>query len=106
MWYPNPMAFDVYPVTVRGPLTTNSSKVVTFARMFTHDDTLYIAESRDRGRTVTTVSTYEAPEGEPTRPGRSAKWGDWTYTGCGCSNSWRRYSTQQLAAMAETDSEG
>lgn len=90
---------DLYPLTVRGPVSTNSQRVVTFARLFTHDGKLYIAESRDKGRTVTRVSEYEIPEDKPTRPGRAAKWGPWSYSSCGCANQWRRHSVESLVSL-------
>lgn len=94
---------DVYPVTLRGPLSTNRSQLVTFARVFTRDGRLYVAESRTKGRTVTVVSSYDLPEGEIQRRGgtRSAKWGDWSWSGCGCSSQWRTQNPEVLAMMAD-----
>lgn len=92
---------DVYPVTVRGPVSTNGQGVVTFARLFTHEGQMYLAESRDKGRTVSRVSRYDLPEGSPTRPGRAAKWGPWSYSSCGCSNSWRIHTREALAALVK-----
>lgn len=99
------MALDVFPVTVRGPMTSNRQGVATFARLFEHNGRLYLATSRDKGRTVESVTAYELPEGKPTRPGKAAKFGPWTYTGCGCTNSWGRHKREALATMVspETD---
>lgn len=91
---------DLAPLTVRGPHKTTTSGVVTFARMFVRDGRLYIAESRDKGRTVTSVTAYDLPEGEPTRPGRAAKWGPWVWSSCGCGNSWGNHSLDALVALA------
>lgn len=96
------MGTDLYPLTLRGPLSTNSSGVVTFARLFTHGDRLYVAESRDKGRTVTDVTSYPLPEGEPSRPGRAAKWGDWVWSSCGCGNSWNNHTLDMLVALDST----
>jgi hypothetical protein len=94
---------DVYPLTVRGPLTTNSSHVVTFARAFVHDGRLYIAESGDKGKTIRHVTSYPIPEDEYIRRGsKNAKWGPWTWSGCGCSSKWGTWSKEQLVALDET----
>lgn len=96
---------DLYPLTVRGPLSTNTSGVVTFARLFTHGDKIYVAESRDKGRTVVSVTQYEKPEGEPSRPGNAAKWGSWVYSSCGCTNQWRNHSIESLLALVPVSQE-
>ena len=90
---------DLYPLTIRGPLTTTTTQVVTFARMFTHDGKLYIAESLNRGATVRSVTEYPLPEGEPSMPGKAAKWGPWVYSSCGCGNSWGNHTKQALLAL-------
>lgn len=94
---------DLYPLTVRGPITGSGQGVVTFARLFTKGDRLYIAESRDKGRTVTRVTSYPLPEDKPSRPGRAAKWGPWTYSSCGCANRWRTHTTDSLAQLADKE---
>jgi hypothetical protein len=97
---------DVYPLTVRGPLSTNSSRVVTFARAFVLDGRLYIAESGDKGKTIRAVSSYPVPDEEFVRRGsKAAKWGPWTWSGCGCSSKWNTWTTAQLAAMDQTPAE-
>ena len=96
---------DLYPLTVRGPHQTTTSGVVTFARMFTHGGKLYIAESRDKGRTVATVTEYDLPEGNPTQPGKAAKWGPWVYSSCGCGNSWPNHSINSLLSLVLTPQE-
>lgn len=94
---------DLYPLTIRGPLSSNGQGVATFARLFTRGDRLYIAESRDKGRTVTRVTSYPLPEGEPSRPGRAAKWGPWSYSSCGCANRWRTHTIDSLAKLADKE---
>lgn len=94
---------DVYPVTIRGPLSTNSSKVVTFARVFTLNGRLYVAESGNKGRDVRVVSSYPIPtEGLMTRGGKTAKWGPWSWSGCGCANHWQMHNAQSLAGLDTT----
>lgn len=94
---------DVAPVTVRGPLATTNSNLVTFARMFVHDGRLYVAEGRQRGAIITSVTEYPVPEGEPERDVRHSKagtWGEWKWKGCGCASSWSRHSVESLVAQA------
>ena len=98
-------ALDVWPVTVRGPHKTNTSGVVTFARMFTRDNQLFIAESRDKGRTVVSVTAYDLPEGAPSMPGKAAKWGPWVYSSCGCASSWNTHTLDRLFELAHADAE-
>lgn len=99
------MALDVYPVTVRGPISTAQGRqgVVTFARLFEHEGRLYLATTRDKGRTVENVTAYDLPEGNPSRPGRQAKFGPWTYSSCGCANMWSRHKRADLAAQLTDD---
>lgn len=97
---------DVYPVTLRGPLSTNSSRVVTFARIFTHNGRLYVAESGNKGRDIRVVSSYPLPEEEFIRRGtKAAKWGPWSWSSCGCSSSWNMHTAANLAAMDTTPAE-
>lgn len=94
------MPLDAKFVTVRGPLTSTRQGVVTGARLFTVGDKLYIAESRDRGRTVVKVTAYPVPEDTPKLTGSAGKWGPWVWSSCGCSNQWGRHATASLAEMA------
>jgi len=100
--YASRMPLDARYVNVRGPLTSNRQGVVTGARLFTLNDKLYIAESRDRGRTVTQVTSYPIPEGEPKMTGSAGKWGPWVWSSCGCSNQWSKQALATLADMAGT----
>jgi hypothetical protein len=94
---------NVYPVTVRGPLATNSSRVVTFARLFTHQGRLYIAESGDKGKTIRHVTSYPIPEEDFVRRGtKTASWGPWKWSGCGCSSKWNTWTVEALVALDET----
>lgn len=94
---------DVYPVTLRGPLSTNSSHVVTFARIFTHDGRLYVAESGNKGLDIRTVSSYPIPDDDLISRGtKVAKWGPWNWSGCGCSSRWNTHTREALAALDTT----
>lgn len=100
-------ALDVNMVTVRGPITGSRQGVVTNARLFVHEGRLYLAESPDKGWTIRRVTSYDLPEGAPSRPGRAATWAGWRWSSsCGCANRWSRWTPAQLAAMAVTDTEG
>lgn len=103
------LAHDIFPVEVRGPLATTRSGLVTFARLFVYDGKLYIAESRNRGSRVASVTAYPLPEGEPVPDRRRSKgytWGPWSYWSCGCSSGWRKHSVESLVALAQVDEPG
>lgn len=89
---------DIAPVTVRGPIPRGS---VRFARLFTHENRLYIAEGTNRGKTVLRVSSYPIPEGEPQRLGNQMTWGSFKWSSCGCGNRWGDHSMEELIALAE-----
>lgn len=95
MSYDSPM--DAFPVTVRGPIPRGS---VRFARVFTHDNRLYIAEGSNRGRNVLQVTSYELPAGEPQRIGNQTRWGSFTWSSCGCGNSWGSHTMEELVGLA------
>lgn len=91
-------AVDVTVKQLKGPLTTTTSGLVTWARFFVHDGRFFVAESRSRGKVVTSVTEYPMPEGVPDH-GRKV-WGEWRWQTCGCSNSWRLHSVESLFAQA------
>lgn len=91
------------PVKINGPHATTRSGLITFARIFVHDNRLFIAEGKQRGAVVASVTEYPMPEGEPTRDprrSRAASWGPWKWDNCGCGNSWGRHSIESLVAQA------
>lgn len=90
---------DVFPVTVRGPIPRGS---VRFARLFTRDDRLFIAEGTNRGRTVMRVTSYPVPEGEPQRIGNQTQWGSFRWSSCGCGNSWGSHTQEELIGLVES----
>lgn len=98
---------DTAPVTVRGPHATTRSGQVTFARIFTHDGRLFVAEGQQRGARVLTVTEYPAPEGAPEPDRRRSKgmsWGPWSWDSCGCASSWRKHKVENLVAMSTPSS--
>lgn len=102
--------FDRSPVDVRGPLKgsfQHRQTLTSFARAFIDGDKLYIAESRDLGKTISRVTTYPAPEGEPKVNGNTMKWGSFVFSGCSTCRAgrskWKLHSTETLKALADTD---
>lgn len=89
---------NVITKQLRGPLTTTGSGLVTWAKIFVYDGRFYVAESRSRGKVVTSVTEYPMPEGVPDH-GRRV-WGEWRWQTCGCGNSWRLHSNESLVAQA------
>lgn len=97
---------DVYPVTLRGPLSTNSSRVVTFARLFVHAGRLYVAESGNKGNDIRVVSSYPLPEEDFQRRGnRAGKWGPWSWSSCGCASKWNKWTQVALVELDTTPAE-
>ena len=54
------------------------------------------AEGQQRGLTVTRVTEYETPEGDPV----GNMWGPWSWSTCGCGSNWRSHSIESLVAQA------
>jgi hypothetical protein len=99
--------FDRHPVDVRGPLVggfRHRQRVTTFARAFTANGKLYIAESPDLGKTVSQVTSYDIPEDEPIVKGNTIKVGPWVFSGCSTCRAgrskWRSHTTDSLVALA------
>lgn len=96
--------FDVYPVTLRGPLSDNSSGVVTFARVFNHGGRFYVAQSPDKGKTIRSVRSYDIPDDVQfvRRGSKAATYGPFKWSGCGCSSKWNTHTIDSLVALDET----
>lgn len=101
---PEAPKFDVYPVTIRGPISDNSSGVVTNARIFTANGRMYIAQSPDKGRTIRSVTSYPiADDTEFVRRGtKAAKYNGFTWSGCGCASRWNTWTVEALAEQDST----
>lgn len=102
--------FDRSPVDVRGPLKgsfKHRQRLTSFARAFVHDGRLYIAESRDLGKTVSQVTSYEMPKGESKSTGNTMKWDQWVFSGCSSCRAgrskWKSHSIDEMVAMAAED---
>ena len=95
---------DSFPCTVKGPLATTNSRLVTFARVIVRDGRLFVAEGTKRGGEVRSVTEYPAPEGEPVPNPRQSQgyiWGEWSWKSCGCSSQWSKHPATALIAQAE-----
>lgn len=102
--------FDRSPVDVRGPLKgsfRHRQQLTSFARAFVANDRLYIAESRDLGKTVTRVTAYDIPTEEPVIRGNTMKWGAWVFSGCSTCRAgrskWKTHSTDSLTALVDVE---
>lgn len=96
---------DIWPLTLRGPLSTNSSRVVTFARLLVHNGRIYVAESGDKGRTIRSVTSYPMPDEEyisRSKSGRVGKIGPWSWSSCGCASRWQSHSRDEIIALDST----
>lgn len=94
---------DLYPVDVRyasgGP---RGDELWRWSRMIITADALYVARSRDRGMTVTSVTKYPLPDGTRAQSGaKRGSWGAFSWSGCGCANSWGRHTAADLIARGD-----
>lgn len=94
---------DLYPVDVRhntsGP---RGSALWRWSRIVITDEALYVARSTDRGATVTSVTKYQLPAGDRTQTGaKRGSWGPFSWSGCGCANSWGRHTAQAIIALGD-----
>lgn len=73
-----------------------------WSRLIITADALYIARSNNRGRTVTSVTKYPLPAGDRVqKAGNAGSWGPFSWTSCGCANSWDRHSKASLVAIGD-----
>lgn len=87
---------DLYPVDVRGNFTPRAT-YDRFARMIITDQFIYIATSRNKGKTLTSVTRYPRPAGEPVQTAaKRGNWGPFSWSGCGCGNSWGIHTRAKL----------
>lgn len=94
---------DIYPVDVRyngtGP---RGSELWRWSRMIITADALYVARSTDRGKTITTVTKYPLPTGDRRSTGaKRGSWGPFSWSGCGCANSWGRHTKAAVIALGD-----
>lgn len=93
---------DIYPVDVRHDAGERRSSLWRWSRLIITEDALYVARSNDRGMTVTTVTKYPLPDGSRTQTGaKKGSWGTFSWSGCGCANSWGRHTKAELIALGD-----
>lgn len=92
---------DMYPrhVTIREGKRSRNER---WSRMIITDDAVYIATTRNKGADVISVEKHPRPEGDRTTSGpHSGSWGPFSWTGCGCGNSWHKHDQADLIARAK-----
>lgn len=93
---------DIYPVTIRINAGPSKGRVQTFARLIITTDALYIATSPDKGKTIGTVTRYDHPTGtRTTTGGKKGHWGAFSWSGCGCANSWGLHTRSKLVTLGD-----
>jgi hypothetical protein len=93
---------DIYPVDVRYNSGPRGSEVWRWSRLIITADALYVARSTDRGKTITSVTRYALPTGDRIQTGaKRGSWGQFSWSGCGCANSWGRHTGESLIALGD-----
>lgn len=93
---------DLYPVDVRYDGGERGSSLWRWSRLIITDDAVYVARSNDRGMTVTSVTKHPRPEGLQTKTAaKRGHWGPFSWSGCGCANSWGRHTKAELVALGD-----
>lgn len=94
---------DIYPVTIRINAGPSKGRVHSFARLIITADALYVATSPDKGRTIDTVTRYAHPAGDRKTTGsKKGSWGAFSWSGCGCVNSWGMHTRSKLVTIGDT----
>jgi len=93
---------DLYPVDVRYDGGERKSSLWRWSRMIVTEDAVYVALSSDRGMNVTSVTKYPRPDGDRTQTAaKKGSWGPFSWSGCGCANSWGRHTKEALIALGD-----
>jgi hypothetical protein len=93
---------DMFPrhVTIK---EGKRSRTERWARIIVTDEAVYIATTRNKGNDVISVEKHTRPEGDRTTTGPHAgHWGNLSWTGCGCGNSWNKHTQADLISRAKT----
>lgn len=92
---------DIFPVDIRYNGSPRGD-VWRWSRLIITDDALYVARSADRGKTITSVTKYALPTGDRIQTGaKRGSWGQFSWSGCGCANSWGRHTKADLVAIGD-----
>ena len=93
---------DLYPVDVRYNAGPRNGKTDRFARMIITEDAVYVASSRNKGRDIESVTRYALPTGARIQTAaKRGSWGPFSWSGCGCGNSWGIHTRAKLIAIAD-----
>jgi len=97
---------DLYPVDVRYNGGPRKSELWRWSRLIITDDALYVARSNDRGMTVTSVTKYPLPTADRVQTGaKRGSMGPFSWSGCGCANSWGRHTRDALVSAGDQAAE-
>jgi hypothetical protein len=97
---------DLYPVDVRYSGGPRKGELWRWSRLIITEDALYVARSNDRGMNITSVTKYDLPAGDRVQSGaKRGSYGQFSWSGCGCANSWGRHSKAALVAAGEGTTE-
>jgi hypothetical protein len=93
---------DIFPVDVRYSGGSRRGDLWRWSRLIITDDALYVARSNDRGKDITSVTKYPLPTGDRVQTGaKRGSWGQFSWSGCGCANSWGRHTKDALIAIGD-----
>jgi hypothetical protein len=93
---------DIFPTEIRIDGGKRKQTIHKKSRLIITDDALYVASSRDAGRTVDKVTKYPLPDGErKVMSSKNGSWGAFSWSPCGCANSWGRHAKASLIARSE-----
>jgi hypothetical protein len=93
---------DLYPVDIRQSTGPRGGALSRWSRLIITADALYVARSNDRGRTVTSVTKHPLPSGDRVQSGaKRGSWGAFSWSGCGCANSWGRHTNEELISIGD-----
>lgn len=93
---------DIYPVDVRYDGGARKSTLWRWSRLIITADAVYVARSNDKGRTVTSVTRFPRPSGDRVeRASKRGAWGPFSWSGCGCANSWGMHTRAELITLGD-----
>lgn len=98
---------DLYPVDVRYNAGPRNGKTDRFSRMIITDEHLYVATSRNKGKDIDSVTRYALPSGQRIQSAsKRGSWGPFSWSGCGCGNSWGIHSRAKLVDLGNQSAAG
>lgn len=98
---------DIYPVDVRTNAGPRNGRVDRFARLIITEDALYVASSLNKGKDIESVVKYPLPSGQRIQSAaKKGSWGPFTWSGCGCGNSWGIHTRTKLVNIGNDQTSG